>query len=338
MVKPAARCEFQNGISCEQGSCFDNYQIENKSSKDKVCDPMKDRVACECNKGVAEKNCFKHESSKRCKSCYAGFFLGGMNGDRVCYHNRCTCENGTGEVGTECELHRSEKCIRCNRGFELVNSKCTLIDGFEINKPYNTTDDQIACQCKDGVAEEICFKHESSKRCKSCNDGFFLGGMNGDRVCYHNRCTCENGTGEVGAECEVHRSEKCIRCNRGFELVNSKCKSIDGFEINKPYNITDDQIACKCNDGVAEEICFKHKSSKICRSCNAGFFLGGMNGDRVCYNNRCICENGVGFNYKSKQQSIYKRSNEICEINKTEKCAYCKINFSLINFKCIPVF
>ena len=183
----------------------------------------------------------------------------------------------------------------------------------------------------DCIAEEICFKHESSKRCKSCKAGFFLDGTNGDRICYYNKCTCENGAGWHGIECEVDKSEKCIRCNRGFELVNSKCKLIDGFEINKPYNKTDDQIACECENGVAEEICYIHESSKRCKSCNAGFYLGGMNGDKVCYNNRCTCKNGKGFDYKS----IYNGSKEICEVNNTEKCASCGYGYFLVNFKCM---
>ena len=93
------------------------------------------------------------------------------------------------------------------------------------------------CQCKNGIAEEICMNtFTSQKKCKSCNIGFHMGGMNGDRVCYHNRCTCENGVGHNyksihnGSEeiCEVNKSEKCASCNDGFELVASVCKKIIG--------------------------------------------------------------------------------------------------------------
>ena len=262
----------------------------------------------------------------------------------LAFYNRTIQEIDSGSINEHpSSIYRSLRtvatdCSDCDVGYSLVRSSMKLrcvkntcptdasLPG--VDQPYSAT----ACQCENGVAEEICM-NTSQKKCKSCNIGFHIGGMNGDRVCYHNRCTCENGVGHDfksiynGSEekCEVHNNEKCASCNDGFELVASLCRQIWSPEVDQPPSAT----TCQCENGVAEEICM-NTSQKKCKNCNIGFHMGGMNGDKVCYHNRCTCENGVGHDFKS----IYNGSEEKCEVHNSEKCASCNEGFKLVASVC----
>ena len=248
-------------ISCEMGYYLD--KSSNNECKDSYlavvfhnCLETEDGISCStCNEGyffakngecVNTKNCKK--SQKRlsyCEECDEGFYL--LSNGLFCSSSP-NCVYGDRETG---------ECTDCEYGYYLDLNEKKCKSNKENNKFKN---------CKKGgnICEECVYKYylgednlcslskncsvsDENGKCTKCSEGFYLSS-------FDNKCTT------VEKCLKVNYKFECEECEKYLLLNNSKCVSIDYWEISKFSN-------CKYTD----------KSTVYCEECKENYYLNQKN-------------------------------------------------------------
>ena len=177
-----------------------------------------------------------------------------INVDEIACNNFNNCEKCNGSKETLL-------CIKCKKGYQLINNKCIM--------PSCTLGDNDKClSCK--------MISRYDKECLECNEGYYLPNKLKDKTkcskcpiegCKRcdissNNCIecksnyraiidiysnliigcnllCELGDGDKCLTCDETKGNElqCSSCNKGYKLINGKCKKIENYFIGI-YNIT----------------------------------------------------------------------------------------------------
>ena len=108
--------------------------------------------------------------------------------DIVCTLKQCTCDNGNGASGTACPNHDDAKCASCTGDFYLDGTACTAWD---------------TCESSEYVTQ--------------------VPSVTQDRLCATKVCTCVNGNGATGDDCDTNGVAKCASCTGEFYLDGTVC-------------------------------------------------------------------------------------------------------------------
>eukprot|EP00494_Astrolonche_serrata_P028295 UN28561 len=297
-------------------------------------------------------SCGVHNTHHCTTPCDLGYHLEGT----FCNLNHCTCINGTGTSGIDCLSHFDRDCKECNQGYELQGIetrntceeiKCNVIGGFSEGIEPDFTDGD---QCHPNTVLSVISDTSCEIRCAkgfTGNPGFGIyncGPNGGDPTasltCYVKRCTCINGQGTTGMNCEHHNSARCSICNKGFHkrdepgrCYQNECTCVNGTgtvgascalhntahckSCNAGYHkhidgTSCDENACICENGQGSTHtdCLRHESEH-CQNCLPGYHKSGG----ICFENRCSCSNGVGT------------LGQLCETDGTPSCASCDFGY-----------
>jgi len=137
-----------------------------------------------------------------------------------------------------------------------------------------------------------------------CSDGQYLHGCEGkeEGTCVPKECTCNNGTGGTGADCNEDGKEHCISCEYGYKLNDNKCsKCTNTIPSNSSYiNNSCDWDCIGDYDKVNENQCLKrclagYKSQgDICEPCGFDHYKEGENTNTEC--TKCYARGTTGDN------------------------------------------
>ena len=286
--------------------CIDSYLV----AKFHNCLETNDGISCStCNDGyffskngecVNTKNCKK--SQKRlsyCEECDEGFYL--LNNGLFCASTQ-NCVYGDRETG---------KCTDCESGFYLdVND----------NQCKSNQENNIFKNCKKGgekcneciygyyLGEDNicslsrnCSNSDQDGKCTKCQEGYYLS-------TYDNKCTIVENCLKADYKFE------CEECQKYILLNDSKCVTIDAWEISKFSNCKKtDRTGVYCaeckenyylnqkNNFCVLNIYMKNFkncaksdiSGEYCEECQNGFYLGTE--DKICTSTYgcASSENGV---------------------------------------------
>merc|ERR1719335_1195263 len=139
--------------------------------------------------------------------------------------------------GFECFRDGEELCKSCNPGFHLSDGKCVK----------NT------CFCEHGKPAEgqTCLQHGAEVCIEgSCDENYNWYETAAGGTCTQNGCHCVHGTGVKPADCNAATLEKCIKCNKGWDLDKRTSKCI--------------QNSCTCKHGMAKYGRECTESSEMC--------------------------------------------------------------------------
>ena len=165
--------------------------------KDSIC---KENV-CKCRDGTPTPKCVEHDS-ECCSHCNLGFRVE----EKKCVRNICTCDNGDAALGITCTAHGSQNCVSCAAGYDLDGKICKK--------------QEIKCTCDNGTpaSGEACIK--STRKCSSCDAGFYL---NVGNVC--TPCICDNGVRSPNKQRDGGKY-CCGRCGLSYKK-DTKSKNCD---------------------------------------------------------------------------------------------------------------
>ena len=209
----------------------------------------------------------------------------------------CTCDNGTCKDadGNICDDNTDDQPATCDPecadGCICDNGTCVDADG---NICDDNTDDQPAtcdpectdgCTCDDGTCKDadgnVCDDNaDQPATCDpECTDG----------------CTCDDGTCKDadGNICDNNTDEPATcdpECTGDCTCVEGICKDADGNVCeDKPATcVPECAYGCTCDDGVC-----KNAAGNACAEPTAPECDPACTGGTVCYNNACVCPDGV---------------------------------------------
>ena len=104
-----------------------------------------------------------------CITCEEGQYLKGCEGKQegTCMPNICTCDNGTGGTGADCNEDGKEHCISCNEHYQLIDNTCSPCN--ETKPPYSSyNSNSCLWQCE----ENYTTNHDGNECLILCDDGY----------------------------------------------------------------------------------------------------------------------------------------------------------------------
>ena len=308
--------------------------------KSHSCKCVPNICRCTQNKPAKQgKECLIHDSDTCIDSCLRGKRL--VNGK--CIHNVCKCEvsypqgkqvnndsNWTlkgdrltrlypNRISSICDVHGSNSCGSCPRGFYLQGNQCIPYEG----------------ECKNGKLQTQ-LSRLSDNQCIRCNLGYELTRninntnvtttsnscaiiTNEDPPCICLSKSCKNispppnstmgdclSTLSSGTECK-------FQCNSGYSSERTSYCESGIMNISQCLKNT-----CLCENGIAEteNKCLRNKEN-ICKSCNPGYYLTEQ---KTCSPFMGVCQNG-----KLAKQGLRIKNNQ---------CEKCNIGYYNDNGTC----
>ena len=198
-----------------------------------------------------------------------------------CVSDICNCQNGEGEVGSNCHDDGRDHCKDCSTGYHLKQSVLDQTSTCEIHE----------CSCPNGVGFRgtECSEH-GVDFCKVCDhqDGFFLN-VNDLNVQFKNESydTLYN-EGQLSGNGSVYGDN-----------VYGYAWGLDSDDFEEYIEITSAICTlrtCLCiNGSAAVGIGCPFHSGIQCDACEIGHHLFETNGTKTCKINECGCSNGEGF-------------------------------------------
>ena len=370
--------------------CNWGYYLDKRYDSCKIWDNIKyckislDGATCdECNKEyyfsnnekcVYTKYCSKADEDNICQKCDDNYFLASNN---VCTNDK-NCLNGNKDFGTcntcknyyfyydedlkkcisnqednelkFCEIVKNNKCIKCQRDFELntegkcsksknciqiKNGICTKCEenyhlGLDnlctnIEKCIRSNEYESCVECDknyyyDNIHKKCFLEMNQYKNCKiskyneqyceTCKNGYYL--YKPKNICYDN-----SKEGPL-YKCAISDIEgnSCIFCEENYflGLEDSKCSKIDGCAISENEN-----KCIKCE----EDFCFDIKKG----TCNINFFEPESDDEKIYYVCNITNEEGtecaqcINENYEIKNGVCYNKVD--CAEEKNGECVKC---------------
>ena len=248
-------------VLCQE--CEEGYTLKNNICK-KTDGSNSEKEEDSCVLGLDEKctSCSSEEGKKnQCDKCNDGYYLPSDKNDNL----KCeSCKKIKNCASCSGSLN-SPKCDKCETGFKLINNECKEI------------------LCERGMNEKCLhcnMEKDKKEECLTCNDGYFIPDDAQDKTkcvkCSLEGCKTCSGTigkekciqclnypfiinGEIktcndckigsGANClSCDKNNKCEKCNKGYILIDGKCKLIENT-FHAVYNSTtvDEPTKIMCN-------------------------------------------------------------------------------------------
>ena len=206
-------CSEETGKKNQCDKCNEGYYLPTDKNENLKCESCKKIANCASCEGSLE--------NLQCNKCEEGFKL---------ISNECRqslCEKGMKEKCLQCNMEKdkSDECLSCNPGYYI---------------PDDATDRTKCVKCSlEGC--KTCSGTSGNEKCIQCLNEPFM--INGEiKTC----SSCQIGSGENCLSCDD--DNKCKTCNKGYKLVEGKCKLIENtfFAV---YNSTsiDEPTKILCN-------------------------------------------------------------------------------------------
>ena len=284
--------------------------------------------------------------------CHVWGMWGQPQCNEVCDDQKCrydsSCKNGTCNFTNKYTLP-SKWSVEC----QCEVTKCAA--GY---KRSSTTSTDAECKpCEDGYYSALNDESTSCTAHTSCSDWEYESeapSSKRNRVCRINQCTCSNGTGADGANCDKNGNVKCAVCDTGYWLNNDECKSVNEcqnteFELKEPSATSDRKCADRTScgnqlDGTGRLANDSPKSAGTCKPCAANAFApDGGNCKEILYGNVGTIKEGENTIYNIKINGEYKTGSSgtapcpigfMCKDGKIEECKNGTYQDEVGKYKC----
>ena len=261
------KCSGQDSfVLCHK--CEDGFVLQNNVCKQKAeSNPEKEEENCilgldekcvSCSNEIGKKN--------QCDKCNEGYYLPTDKSDNLKCESckkiaNCAscegslnnvicnkCEEGFKLISNECkqplcERGMNEKCLHCNMEKDKTNECLACNPGYFI--PDDAEDRTKCVKCSlEGC--KTCSGTVGNEKCAQCLNVPYM--VNGEiKTC----SSCQIGSGENCLSCD--KDNKCKTCNKGYKLVEGKCKLIENtfFAVYNSTSIDEPtKILCNYHTGL----------------------------------------------------------------------------------------